>query len=110
MQELIQMKPNCHLINTSRGGIINENDLYNALESREIGGAAIDVFENEPYNGNLKNLENCIITSHMSPMSSQARSIMEIDVVREVINYKKNGYLNNEVPFIEYEKRENRGI
>ena len=84
--------------------------MYNALESREIGGAAIDVFENEPYRGNLKNLENCIITSHMSPMSSQARSIMEHDVVREVINYKKNGYLDNEVPFIEYKKRENRGI
>ena len=109
-QELIQMKPNCHLINTSRGGIINENDLYNALKSGEIEGAAIDVFENEPYNGNLKNLENCIITSHMSPMSSQARLKMENDVVREVINFKENGHLNNEVPNIEYEKRENRGI
>ena len=48
------MKSDALLINTSRGGIINEVDLYNVIKSGHLGGAAIDVFEQEPYNGKLK--------------------------------------------------------
>ena len=56
-KEIELMKKNCSLINTSRGGIINENDLYDALSKNRIAAAAIDVFENEPYSGSLIELD-----------------------------------------------------
>ena len=49
--EISLMRPGTFLINTSRGGIINESDLYWALDSGHLGGAAVDVFEREPYHG-----------------------------------------------------------
>ena len=51
--EIESMKPEAVLINTSRGGIINESDLYETMSSGFLGGAALDVFEQEPYYGPL---------------------------------------------------------
>ena len=56
------MKASTILINTSRGGIINEKDLYIALSDKLISGAAIDVFDIEPYSGNLVEMDNCLIS------------------------------------------------
>lgn len=109
MQDMKKMLRNTILVNTSRGGIINEKDLYIALEKNIIGGAAIDVFDVEPYTGNLGQLDNCFVSAHMSPMSSAARKRMELDTVMEVINYAKNGMLYNEVPGYEYQKRVLKG-
>jgi D-3-phosphoglycerate dehydrogenase len=109
MRDMRKMLPDSILINTSRGGIINEQDLYEALKKNIIGGAAIDVFDEEPYTGNLSELDNCFISAHMSPMSSAARKKMELDTAMEVINYAKNGMLYNEVPQYEYEKRITKG-
>ena len=61
--EIEKMRPEVCLINTSRGGIIDEAGLYDALIQNEISGAAIDVFENEPYYGNLINCDNAILTA-----------------------------------------------
>ena len=66
--ELDQMKPDALLINTSRGGIINEFDLYDAMKAGLLGGAAIDVFEHEPYAGPLSEIDRCLLTSHMGSM------------------------------------------
>lgn len=58
-------KTNLVLVNTARGGIIEENDLYEALKAKQIFGAGIDVFEEEPaYNSPLLELENVIVGSH----------------------------------------------
>src|ERR1019366_2463434 len=56
-RELSQMKRNALLINTARGEIVNEADLAKALGEGQLQGAAIDVFENEPYAGELAGLE-----------------------------------------------------
>lgn len=92
------------LINTSRGGIINEKDLFYALKNNLITSAAIDVFENEPYIGKLSVLNNCLLTSHMGSMTRTCRSNMEIDATREVMRFVKNKPLNEEVPIYEYKR------
>ncbi len=101
-KEIEFMKKNCCLINTSRGGIINENDLYDALSKNRIASAAIDVFENEPYSGNLIELDNCFLTCHMGSMTNDCRAAMEILAVEEAIRFVNNEPLLGSVPEEEF--------
>lgn len=66
-------KENSVLVNISRGAVVNENDLINALESRKLSGAVLDVFENEPLDesSRLWDMNNIIITPHNSFVSSK---------------------------------------
>lgn len=98
-----KMKSDAVIINTSRGGIINENDLYDALKSNQLSGAAIDVFEEEPYKGVLNTLDNVILTAHMGSMSVDCRTRMEIEATEEAIRFINNEKLLGEVPSCEYE-------
>ena len=91
------------LINTSRGGIINELDLYNAMSSGLLGSAAIDVFDNEPYNGKLIEIERCLLTAHMGSMSLDCRARMELEATEETIRFMNNKPLKGKVPAQEYE-------
>jgi D-3-phosphoglycerate dehydrogenase len=99
---LFSMKKGSSIINTSRGGIINEQDLYNVLLSGHLASAAIDVFEEEPYNGPLNNLDNCVLTAHMGSMSIDCRARMEIEATQEAIRFIKGENLLCEVPCYEY--------
>ena len=101
-KELSMMKPNALLINTSRGGIIKESDLYDCLVNNHLGGAAIDVFENEPYSGPLSKIDKCLLTAHMGSMSIDCRTRMEIEATEETIRFKKDLPLLSEVPESEY--------
>ena len=96
-KELSMIQPHAILINTARGGIINENDLYVALKNKQIAGAAVDVFEEEPYNGNLCELDNCLLTCHMGASTIDSRTDMEVQAVEEAIRFKNNNPLKNEV-------------
>jgi D-3-phosphoglycerate dehydrogenase len=102
-EHLAIMKPDAILINTSRGGIINERDLADSLNSGHLQGAAIDVFENEPYSGPLADIERCILTSHMGSMSIDCRSKMEIQATEEAVRFLTNKVLQSSVPPEEYE-------
>lgn len=95
--ELSLMKSNAFLINTARGGIVNESDLYFILQAKKIAGAAVDVFEEEPYKGDLIGLDNCILTSHMGASTVDSRTDMETQAVEEAIRFKQNQPLLNEV-------------
>lgn len=95
--ELSLMKSNAFLINTARGGIVNESDLYSILQAKKIAGAAVDVFEEEPYKGELIGLDNCILTSHMGASTIDSRTDMETQAVEEAIRFKQNQSLLNEV-------------
>ena len=90
------MKKNSFIINTSRGGIINEKHLFLMLKNQHLAGAAVDVFEQEPYFSELCSLDNCIITSHMASLTERARIEMEISAVQEVINLKNKIDLINQ--------------
>ena len=95
--ELNMMQKEAILINTARGGIVNENDLYMALKNQTIAAAAVDVFEDEPYTGNLRELENCLLTCHMGASTIDSRTDMEVQALEEAIRYKNNLPLKNEV-------------
>jgi len=102
-EQLLSMKKDASIINVSRGGIINEQDLYDVMKSGHLSGAAIDVFETEPYHGKLVEIERCILTAHMGSMSMGCRSRMEIEATEEVIRFYKGETLQNEVPQSEYD-------
>ena len=96
-KELKQMQSHAFIINTARGGIVNEKDLYGALKENIIAGAGIDVFEEEPYVGNLRELDNCLLTCHMGASTIDSRTDMEVQALEEAIRYKNNQPLKNEV-------------
>ena len=100
---LLSMKTDAIIINTSRGGIINESDLYGVMQSGHLSGAAIDVFNNEPYNGDLKNIERCLLTAHMGSMSVDCRTRMEIEATEEAVRFLTGKTLKGLVPEEEYE-------
>ena len=100
---LSAMKKDAIIINTARGGIVNEADLYAALQSDHLAGAAIDAFEQEPYAGPLGEIERCILTSHMGSMSADCRSQMEIEATEEAIRFLTGRPLEGAVPEDEYQ-------
>jgi D-3-phosphoglycerate dehydrogenase len=102
-KELKQMKPSVFLVNTARGGIIDEKDLFDALKNGEIGAAAIDVFGSEPYGGELLTLDNCYLTCHMGSCTVDCRFEMEKLATEEAIRFIRGEELRLQVPEYEYE-------
>jgi glyoxylate reductase len=80
-----QMKPTSFLINTSRGPVVNEADLVQALESKKIAGAALDVYEKEPLiNSGLKR-PNVVLAPHISSASLETRTKMACMAAENVV-------------------------
>ena len=71
------MKNGSFLINTARGALVDETALYEALESGYLGGAALDTFEEEPYQGPMRDLDNVLLTAHIGSYAKEARMMME---------------------------------
>jgi len=85
-QLLAKMKKNACLINTSRGEIIDENALYDALKEGKIAGAALDVFESEPATGNkLATLPNVICTPHIGSQTKEAQALAANVIAEKII-------------------------
>lgn len=88
------MKPTSYLINASRGPIVHEKALVQALKDKEIEGAALDVFEFEPeINDELKTLDNVVITPHIGNATFESRDMMSKIVANDTISK-----LNNDQP------------
>lgn len=102
-EQLLSMKPDAMIINTARGGIVNERDLYEVMMGGHLSGAAIDVYDQEPYAGPLADIERCLLTSHMGSMSIDCRTRMEIEATEEVVRFFADKPLANEVPQVEYD-------
>lgn len=87
MKEITTMKKTAYLINSARGGIINETDLIKTLQSNTISGAALDVFDSEPnIRKELRNCPNLVLTPHVAGMSAQADRAMSVEVVERFIS------------------------
>lgn len=86
-----KMKRTAVLINTARGSIVNESDLYNALINREIASAALDVFEEDPIKENnpLIKLDNVTITPHTAGRSPDTEMRGYIQVAQQIARYVK---------------------
>src|SRR5262249_4468906 len=100
--ELEIMKPDVILINTARGGIVDETALAVALRRRPSFSAAIDVFEEEPYTGELTALENCLVSCHMGSCTRDCRLQMELEAAQEVVRYFRREPFLMPVPEAEY--------
>jgi D-3-phosphoglycerate dehydrogenase len=76
-KQLNLMKKGSYFVNISRGGLVDEDALLAALKSGQIAGAALDCFEHEPYDGELRNFDNVQITAHMGSYARETRDLME---------------------------------
>jgi D-3-phosphoglycerate dehydrogenase / 2-oxoglutarate reductase len=103
--EISKMKPDAALINTARGGIVDEQALCAALESGRLRAAAVDVFEREPYAGPLTRLDNVILTQHMGSCTVDCRLRMEREATEEAIRILKGQPLFSPVPQEYYHDR-----
>ncbi len=90
------MKPTAHIVNCSRGGVVNEDALYDALEKDEIAGAALDVFNEEPpENTRFENLDNCLVTPHLGASTEEAQIEVAREAARVLIDTLKGKAIKN---------------
>ena len=95
-----KMKKRVYVINCARGGIINEKDLYDALVSGKVAGAALDVFEEEPTkNKDLISLGNVICTPHLGASTDEAQINVAIAIAEQIVNFLTRGEIKNAVNF-----------
>ena len=90
--ELNLMKKNSVLVNTSRGGIVNENYLFQALESKKIRAAGMDVFVSEPPEPNhpFFSLDNILLTPHNAALTLECRERMSLEASQNILYFLKN--------------------
>ena len=82
------MKPDAFLVNTARGGIVNEDALYNALASGKLRGAGLDVLDKEPPDpaNKLFGLENVIFSPHMAGVTKEASDRMAVTAIENILS------------------------
>ena len=91
-KNLQEMKDSCVIVNTARGGIINEQDLYQALKDKKLRAAGLDVYEQEPPPSDhpLFDLSNVLLTPHNAALTLECRMRMAVEVCETVSFYLKN--------------------
>lgn len=94
------MKKGVRIVNCARGGIINEQDLYEAIKAGKVAGAALDVFEKEPPEGNpLLELDEVVLTPHLGASTTEAQENVAIKVAEQIADYLVTGTIRNAVNF-----------
>jgi D-3-phosphoglycerate dehydrogenase / 2-oxoglutarate reductase len=106
-KEFAKMKDGVRLVNCARGGIYDEQALYNALKSGKVKSAAVDVFTEEPlYTDHpLKELDNIVLTPHLGANTAEAQVNVSIEICEHFITYSKQKFLANAInaPFSDIE-------
>jgi phosphoglycerate dehydrogenase-like enzyme len=90
-KQLNMMKPTAFLINTARGGVVNEAELYECLRDRRIAGAGLDVFDCEPpaADNPIRQLPNVILTAHTAGVDERARDDMALIAASAIVSFWK---------------------
>lgn len=81
---IAKMKKTAVLVNTARGGLIDEEALYSALKEGRLGGACLDVYPEEPYAGKLTQLENVVLTPHIAGSTAEAQMRIGLELVQKL--------------------------
>src|SRR5256885_2569759 len=94
-----KMKKGVRVLNCARGGIINEKDLYDAIRSGQVAGAALDVYETEPLPKEfpLRDLTQVIMTPHLGASTEEAQENVGIEVAEAITDYLLHGAVRNAV-------------
>lgn len=103
-----KLKPTCRLINCARGGIYNEQELYDALKEKKIGGAALDVFTEEPPKTlpPFKDLPNVVLTPHLGASTEEAQVAVAVEAAENVTEFLLAGVARNSMNFPSIEVNE----
>jgi D-3-phosphoglycerate dehydrogenase len=98
-KEIEMMKNTVRIINCARGGIINEQDLADALNSGRIAGAAVDVYSKEPPDSShpLLNAKNCVLTPHLGASTEEAQENVSIEIAESIVKFFKDNIIVNAV-------------
>lgn len=89
---IAMMKDGARIINVARGGIVNEQDLYEAVKSGKLAGAALDVFAEEPTTESpLFELNNVVVAPHLGASTKEAQINVALDVAEEFVNVLVKG-------------------
>ncbi len=88
--ELKKIRKGGWVVNVARGGAVNEEALYKYLKEGHLAGAALDVFDEEPYQGKLAELDNVVLTTHIGSYAREARIAMEKEAVANLLTGIKN--------------------
>ena len=95
-EQLKMMKPTVRLINCARGGIINEDAVYDALAKKQIAGAALDVYPAEPpENTRFTEFENCVVTPHLGASTEEAQIEVAVEAAQILVDAIKGGPIRN---------------
>lgn len=95
-EQIKMMKPTVRLVNCARGGIINEDALYDALAEGRIAGAALDVFPKEPpENTRFTELANCLVTPHLGASTEEAQIEVAVEAAQILVDAIKGGPIRN---------------
>lgn len=107
-RRLAMMKPTAVLINCARGGIIDETDLLEALKSKRIVGAALDVFVEEPLPKDhpFRKLDNIVLTPHLAASTTEAQEKVTRDVAHQIVEFLRGGMIRNAVNFPSIDPKE----
>ena len=90
------MKPTARIVNCARGGIINEDALYDALLAGKIAGAALDVYEQEPpLNRRFEEIENCLVTPHLGASTEEAQIEVAVEAAQILADALMGGAIQN---------------
>lgn len=113
--QLARMKPGTHLINAARGTVVDIDALVQALESKQIAGAALDVFPQEPkandeeFVSPLRRFDNVLLTPHVGGSTEEAQQNIGLEVASKLIKYSNNGSTVSSVNFPEVTLPEHPG-
>jgi D-3-phosphoglycerate dehydrogenase len=100
-KEFALMKPTARVINSARGGIVDEKALYNALKAKKIAGAALDVYDKEPpeKDNPLMSLDNIVLSPHLGASTQEAQVNVAVEIAECVRDVLKGKALRNAVNF-----------
>jgi phosphoglycerate dehydrogenase-like enzyme len=106
---LTEMKPGAFVVNTSRGGVVDEDALLQALKQQRIGGAALDVYENEPVRSHeLFGLDHVILTAHSAGIDQKSRADMALFAAESIVCLAKGDWPADKVVNPEVRERRRR--
>jgi D-3-phosphoglycerate dehydrogenase len=104
-EQLRLMKPGAHLMNASRGTVVDIDALAEALRTGHLGGAAVDVFPQEPesnsdeFRSALRGLDNVLLTPHIGGSTAEAQEAIGVEVAEKLLTYSNNGSTLSAVNF-----------